>query len=137
MQFIDITNRRWHPDCLGCAIGDSTVKPPGGLIAENDSSYLHQDPEIPLEAFLVIGIKRHVQSLADFTIEEHGNVSSLLRIGRRLMSLVPEILGVTIIQKEKSPHFHMWMFPWHEWMVGKYGRESLDHIRAIMERDNN
>jgi diadenosine tetraphosphate (Ap4A) HIT family hydrolase len=52
---------------MGCAIADSTMSPPGGIIAANPSCYLHQDPANPLEGFLVVGAKRHVRSLSDLT----------------------------------------------------------------------
>ncbi len=39
---------------------------------------------------------------------------------------------ITFVQEEKSTHhFHVWLFPWYEWM-GKVG-SGLDSVKRIME----
>lgn len=122
MQFTDISGQAWQVECMGCAIADSTVTPPaGGIIAANDSCYLHQDPEVPLEGFLVIGTNRHVRSIMDLRRDEYDDLPSLCRYGRQLMDLTPEIRSVTLIQEERSSHFHLWLFPWYGWMIEEYG----------------
>ena len=57
-------------DCLGCALGDKSLIPPGGIIAETEHFILHQDPLVPIKGFLVINSKRHVQSIAELTEAE-------------------------------------------------------------------
>jgi len=132
MTFSDITGHPWHTECMGCDMGRGTLNPPGGIILANGSCYLHQDPEVPLEGFLVIGTRRHVQSLDQLSVGEHADLSSLLRHARRLMALVPDLHSVTLVQEERSTHFHLWLFPWYQWMIDRYGGVSLDHIRTIM-----
>ena len=105
MKYTDITGKTWETDCIGCGIGDTSVIPPGGIISANDSCYLHQDPEVPLSGFLVIGAKRHTQSIADFSEQECRDYATLLRRGRRLLGLVPEIISVTVVQEERLPSF--------------------------------
>ena len=134
MEFVDITNRKWKVECMGCAIADGTVSTPGGIISANDTCYLHQDPEVPLEGFLIVATARHVQSISDLTDSEYADLTSLLRHGRRLLDSVPSLRYVTIVQEERSSHFHLWLFPWHNWMIEKYGDASLTNIRAIMKQ---
>ena len=132
MEITDILDNVWDVGCIGCAIASSKMVPPGGMIAENDSFYVHQDPEIPISGFLIIGSKRHVQSVTDLTEKEYTDFASLLYRSRRLLELLPDIQSVTLIQEERSAHFHFWLFPWQGWMIEKYGSHSLSHIRSIM-----
>jgi diadenosine tetraphosphate (Ap4A) HIT family hydrolase len=119
MEFTDITGKTWQTDCMGCGIANSTATPPGGIIAENASFCLHQDPLVPIEGFLVIGSSRHVRSLTDLTTGEYEDLTSLLRYGRGLMGLILYIQSVTVVQEENSQHLHMWLFPWYAWMIEK------------------
>ena len=120
-------------DCLGCAIAKKEVDPPGGLIAETDYFTLANDFEYPIKGFLIIGSKRHFQSVADFTPEESADLSHFLIKTRKAMKDVLGIQQITIIQEEKSQdsHFHVWMFSWHEWM--KEIGSDIVSIRAIMQ----
>ena len=112
MKITDILGRSWSVECIGCAIGASEMIPPGGVIAENDSFCMHQDPLVPLEGFLVIASRRHVQSLADLTPTEYADYSSLLWCGRKALRLVPGVRSFSLVQEEASTHFHAWFFPW-------------------------
>lgn len=132
MEITDILDKVWNVDCIGCAIASSKMVPPGGIIAENNSFYVHQDPEIPISGFVIIGSKRHVQSVAEFTEKEYADFTSLLYRSRRLLKLLTNIRSVTLIQEERSAHFHFWLFPWQDWMVEKYRSNSLNHIRSII-----
>lgn len=132
MEMTDILQQTWHVDCLGCAIATETVMPPGGMIAENRSCYVHQDPEVPLVGFLVLGTKRHVRSLVELATEEYQDMTTLLFESRKALRLFPDIQSVSLIQEERSAHFHLWLFPWYQWMVEHYTTHSLSHIRPIM-----
>ena len=128
----DFLGNPWD-GCLGCALGDHSLEPPGGLIAESRGFVLHQDPVIPLPGFLVLASKRHVQSISDFEQSEYDEFSTLLRVGHEAVKSVTEIKEITIVQEEHSGHFHMWFFPWTEDVVAKYGESSLSKIREIMQ----
>ncbi len=106
--------------------------PPGGMIAESHACYVHHDPEVPIVGFIVIGSKRHIQSVTDMTTEEYTDFSSLLRSCRTWLQSLPNIRSITLIQEERSRHFHLWLFPWYDWMIDQYGSMSLTHIRTIM-----
>jgi diadenosine tetraphosphate (Ap4A) HIT family hydrolase len=132
MGFRDFTGRLWEAECMGCGLAQGTMTPPGGMIAANRSCYLHQDPEVPLEAFLVIGTTRHVRSLVEVSVDEQANVLEMVRLARQLMLEVPDMDSVTVVQEERSAHFHLWLFPWYRWMLEKHGSASLERIRPIM-----
>lgn len=79
---IDILGRAWLGDCLGCAIGDGTYVPPGGIIRETPHFVLHQDPEVPIAGFLIIGARRHCQSISQLTRAESQDLFDLCYAGR-------------------------------------------------------
>ncbi len=133
MNITDILGQSWNVECMGCAMGASEMIPPGGIIAENESFYMHQDPLVPLEGFLVVASRRHLQSLAELTPEEHADYSSLLRQGREALRLLSGVRSFSVIQEEGSTHFHSWFFPWRDSFVERYGSTSLSHIRPAME----
>jgi len=133
MEISDILRHTWRGECLGCAIATGAMIPPGGMIAENMSCYVHHDPEIPIVGFLVIGSKRHLHSMTEYTREEYHDFSTMLLSSRKVLNNLPDIRSVTVIQEERSSHFHAWLFPWYEWMIAHAGRISLTHIRTVMQ----
>ena len=50
-----------------------------------------------------------------------------------------EIQRFTIIQEERSKHFHVWLFPWLEWMhhFADEREPELSKIRKIMQHARN
>jgi diadenosine tetraphosphate (Ap4A) HIT family hydrolase len=134
VEITDILGQKWRVECMGCAIGASTMTPPGGFIAENDSCYMHHDPLVPIEGFLVVASRRHVRSLEELTPEEHADFASLLRLGRQVLCHVADVRAFSLIQEEASSHLHAWFFPWLNRIVEYYGSASLGHIRPAMER---
>jgi diadenosine tetraphosphate (Ap4A) HIT family hydrolase len=118
-------------ECIGCAIVNGDLDPPGGIIDQTDTFVLHHDPEVLIPGFLIVAPRRHIRSLNDFTKDEHTDFNTLLLRGRSLLSTLPNIESVTIIQEERSSHFHCWLFPWYPWMTERFGGNSLDHIRSI------
>ena len=37
---------------------------------------------------------------------------------------------VTVVQEEKSRHFHIWLFPWFDWMKENVGK-GVKYLRDI------
>ena len=48
----DFLGHEWTYDCMGCAIADGSMLPPGGFIKQTEHFVVHQDPLIPLPGFL-------------------------------------------------------------------------------------
>ena len=131
-QITDFLGRSWTFTCMGCAISSGQLEPPGGLLHQTPHFYLHQDPLIPLTSFLVIASKRHIQSITDMSDEEYSDFATLLRAARQALTQIPEIEQITIVQEERSRHFHLWLFPWTAGLIHQYGPPSLTKIRQIM-----
>lgn len=129
----DIFNKTWEVDCIGCAAASGQMQMPGGIINENKYFQIHQDPEVPLPGFLIINSKQHVKSIMEFTKEEMHELTEIIFYGRKALEKIPGIRSVTIIQEERSPHFHVWLFPWYDWMIEQFGKISLANIKPIMK----
>lgn len=131
MRFNDFMNNEWTCKCMGCSIGNGEIVTPGGVIAETRNFILHQDPEVPIKGFLIIGSKKHIKSISELNQEESAELFDLVYKSRVAMKSIGNIDEVTIIQEERSGHFHLWLLPRYEWMIDKFGN-SLSTIRDIM-----
>ena len=132
MKINDFLGQEWNIDCMGCAINDGTMIPPGGFIHQAQHFAVHQDPLIPLEGFLVIASKRHIRSIAEMQDVEYEELSKLIRETHRGIKEITKVEQLTIVQEERSNHFHLWFFPWSQNIVNRYGQPSLTKIRDIM-----
>ncbi|MCI8346720.1 MAG: hypothetical protein HFJ12_02085 [Bacilli bacterium] len=131
-HMVDYLGNEYFYDCLGCEISKKSIPLPGGVIYEDDAFVLASEPEIPLAGFLVVTAKRHVNSIVEFTREERCNMVDIIS---RAVSILKELKitnEVTLIQEERSKHFHMWIFPHHDWMDQKFGR-GVSYTRDICD----
>lgn len=127
----DFMNNQWNCECIGCSIGNGEIVPPGGIIIDTENFVLHQDPEVPIRGFLIIASKKHIKSISELSLEESTELFELVYKARLAMKNIVDINEVTIIQEERSGHFHIWLLPRYEWMIDKFGN-SLSTVREIM-----
>ena len=127
----DFMNNEWVGKCIGCLIGSGEIIPPGGIITETENFVLHQDPEVPIKGFLIIESKKHIKSISQLTLEESEELFHLVYRARLAMKDIRDINEVTIIQEERSEHFHLWLLPRYEWMTDRFGN-SLSNVREMM-----
>ncbi|WP_461615033.1 HIT family protein [Clostridium sp. Marseille-QA1073] len=132
----DILNKEWQCKCIGCSIALGEIMPPGGIIAETNNFILHQDPEIPIKAFLIIASKRHIKSISQLSYEESQELFDLVYKVRVALKSIEDINEISIIQEERSGHFHIWLLPRYEWMNDKF-ENSLSAVRDIMNYTRN
>ncbi len=79
--------------------------------------------------------KRHIQSFAELTADERNEIGNTIAIAERAIKDLEIAETVTLVQEERSKHFHIWIFPNQEWMLGKfgYGLQYLRDINAFAE----
>ena len=128
----DFLGNEWPDRCMGCAIVDQSMLPPGGFIWQGQYFDVYQDPLIPLPGFLVIAARRHIQSIAEMDASEYDEFSRLLRSSVLAIRKATGIEKLTLVQEEYSSHFHLWFFPWSPEVIEKHGKPGLAAIRAIM-----
>ena len=118
--------------CIGCNIVNKEIIPNGGIIYETENFLLFQDPEVPIKGFLIVQAKRHVKSMIDFTEEEQIELVKLINKAREALKKLDICNEVTIVQEERSKHFHVWLFPNYKWMEEKFGK-GVKYLRDISE----
>lgn len=116
-------------ECIGCKIVNegSNFK-----IFETENFVLLQDPEVPIKGFLIVQAKRHVNSLIDLNEEQQIELIKLTNKARVVLKELNICQEVTIVQEERSKHFHIWLFPNYEWMQEKFGK-GIKYLRDINE----
>lgn len=129
---IDILGRKWTYECMGCAIGRGEVLTPGGVIFEGKTVLLCADPEIPIPGFLIINVKRHVRSFSEFSREERIEIVDVIACAEKALRELNITNEVTLVQEERSNHFHLWIFPHYDWMTEKFGK-GITHLREISD----
>ena len=127
----DFLGKKWENyGCLGCAIERGDVSLPGGKIFEGKYTILGSDPEIPIPGFLIVNSKRHINAFSDLSREERYEVSNVVALAEKALKKLNITNEITLVQEERSVHFHIWIFPHHAWMNEKYGR-GISYLRAI------
>lgn len=129
---IDFLGNEWKYECMGCSIAKGEIKIPGGTIYEGKYTILGADPEIPIPGFLIVNIKRHINSFSELTKEERNEVGNVIAHTERALKELGTIKEVTLVQEERSKHLHIWIFPTHDWMIQKFGK-GITYLRGISE----
>ena len=115
--------------CIGCKIANEESN---FIIYETENFVLLQDPEVQLKGFLIVQAKKHVNSLINFNEEEQIELIKLTNKARLALKELNICQEVTIVQEERSKHFHIWLFPYYEWMQEKFGK-GIKYLRDINE----
>ena len=56
--------------CPGCAYAKHEFELPCGMAYENENFTLSQDWELPIDGFLIVSPKRHIEKFSELTNEE-------------------------------------------------------------------
>ena len=133
---IDFLGNKWNYDCMGCAISRGNIKIPGGIIYEGKHTLLGADPEILIPRFLIVNTKRHVNSFSELNKEERIEVGNVIAYAEKALKELNIVKEITLVQEERSKHFHIWIFPIHSWMTEKFGK-GIKYLRDIAEYAKN
>lgn len=120
--------------CLGCAMEKKEIDYTKGNIIKTKYFDLHQDYEVPIEAFFIISSRRHFSSVAELTDDEQKEFFKLVKKTREGMKKALNIKEIVIFQNEASDHhFHIWLFPFHGWMRQKSFKKKIYDLWPIIE----
>ena len=129
-EITDIQGRKITTECLGCARERGEIG--AGSILRTQHFDAHQDYEIPIPGFVILSSRRHIKSVDEFTEEEQREFIETLCKVRKAMRTAMGVETAYVVQEEDtSHHFHVWLFPRHEWMT-QFGRK-IQSGRPIME----
>lgn len=115
--------------CTGCEIANEESN---FIIYKTENFILTQDPEVPIKGFLIVQAKKHVNSMLDFNEKEQIELIKLTNKARLALKELNICQEVTIVQEERSKHFHIWLFPNYDWMQEKFGK-GIKYLRDINE----
>ena len=126
----DILGNEINCDCIGCAIAKGDLQLPGGIIYDGKSIILGADPEIPIPGFLIITSKRHINSFSELSKEERIEIGDVLVAAEKSIKELCKNAEITLVQEERSSHFHIWIFPTYDLMIEKFGK-GISKLRDI------
>ncbi|MEG1363638.1 MAG: HIT domain-containing protein [Clostridia bacterium] len=129
---VDFLGNKLEFKCMGCAISSHEIIVPGGIIYEDNTFIIHQDPMVPIKGFIVITVKKHIKSITELNNE---NQIKLIEFVNKIILYLKDLNiteEVTIIQEERSNHLHFWIFPHHSWMDDQFGR-GVSYFRDIFD----
>ena len=130
MERRDVLGNEIKSDCIGCSIVNGEIELPGGVIYDGKGIILAADPEIPIPGFLIITSKRHIRSFAELTVEERMEIGNTIALAENAIKDLGIAETVTLVQEERSKHFHIWIFPEQDWMKEKFGL-GIRYMRDI------
>ena len=111
------TNKINFSGCPGCAYANHEFELPCGMAYENDKFTLSQDWELPIEGFLIVSPKRHIEKFEELSknerIEMFDIVDKTIKILRE--NNICDMFEI-IIEEKENRHLHVWIMPRHEWM---------------------
>ena len=126
----DFLGNTYEYECMGCSIEKGEIIPSGGIIYKDEYFILAQDPEIPIDGFIIINSRRHINSFVEMTENERNSFIELLYKSEKAIKELNIAEKVTIVQEERSKHLHVWIFPHHDWMNEKFGK-GISYLRDI------
>ena len=118
--------------CYGCSIIKREKVLPGGVICDGKAAILAADPDVPVPGFLIITAKRHIRAFSDLTKEERIEIGSILYCAEKALKELHIVNEITLVQEERSEHFHIWLFPMYDWMIERFGT-GIRYLRDISE----
>ena len=128
----DILGQTWKYNCMGCSIVNKEIISPGGIIYEGKYTIIAADPEVPIPEFMILNFKRHIRSFSELTKEERDEVGDIISMVENGLKDLDVCNNFTLVQEERSKHFHIWIFPHYDWMEEKFGK-GISYLRDIMQ----
>lgn len=100
---------------------------------ENERFTVAQDWELPIEGFMIVSPKRHVERFDEFSRDER---IEMFDIVDRVISILRE-RGVceffdVIFEERAGRHLHVWIMPRHAWML-EICEDIIDNVGVVCE----
>ena len=123
--------------CPGCAYAKHEFELPCGMSYENDNFTLSQDWELPIEGFMIVAPKRHIEKLSELTDPERNEMFDIVNKTIKILRNNNICDRYEIIFEEKeNRHLHVWIMPRHKWMSDLVD-DIIDNIGTILEYAKN
>lgn len=125
--------------CVTCRANRGEIPAPGGVIYEDALWRLeHTFEPIPMVGWLVLKPLRHIESIADLTLDEAAELGPLLRrvTGAMTDVLKPVKVYVSLYaEAENAAHIHIHVIPRHEGLAEERRGPWVFHFLAEAHRE--
>jgi len=119
--------------CPGCAYAKHEFDLPCGMAYENERFTLAQDWELPIQGFLIVSPKKHIEKLEELTKEERNEMFDIVDKTIKILRKNNICDRFDIIFEEKeNRHLHVWIMPRHTWM-NKICNDIIDNVGDILD----
>lgn len=123
--------------CPGCAYAKHEFELPCGMAYENENFTLSQDWELPIDGFLIVSPKRHIEKFSELTNEERNEMFDIVNKTIKILRDNNVCDRFEIIFEEKeNRHLHVWIMPRHQWM-SELVDDIIDHVGTILDYAKN
>ena len=133
MKITDMTGKEVEiKKCLGCEITNGNLDVFGGLLYQGEFFAVAQDFELPIEGFIIIFSKRHVEKFIDLSQDEQIELTALINKTLNILEANHIAEEYNIVLEEKAGyHFHVWLMPRHKWMIEKLCNSEYENTRVF------
>lgn len=119
--------------CPGCAYAKHEFNLPCGIAYENERFTLSQDWELPIQGFLIVSPKRHIEKLEELTKDERDEMFDIVDKAIKTLRKNNICDRFDIIFEEKeNRHLHVWIMPRYKWMEALCD-DIIDNIGLICD----
>ncbi len=122
-----------YTGCPACAYARKEFSLPCCMAYEDENFTISQDWELPIEGFLIVSPKRHIEKLSDLTDYERNEMFDIVNKTIKILRENNVCDRFEIIFEEKeNRHLHVWIMPRQEWMKNLVDN-IIDNIGIICE----
>ncbi|MBE7074871.1 MAG: HIT domain-containing protein [Clostridiales bacterium] len=130
--------------CYGCAYANHEFSLPCGMVYEDDMITLSQDWELPINGFMVICPKRHVEYFSELTQNEINYIFEYVHkteVYLKEMNIC-QVFDI-VIREKKGVHLHVWISPRHKWIEEEFNggtgyiKEYFDYAKKNLKNKEN
>ena len=119
--------------CYGCAYAKHKFSIPCGMVFENEYLTISQDWELPINGWIVLCPKHHVEKLEELTDEERNVLFKYVSLTTKYLKDlgISDYFSVEMEERENI-HFHISIIPKHAWMKEISG-SWMDNVGAFTD----
>lgn len=130
----DYTNKEVkYEGCPGCAFAKHEFELPCGIAYENGRFTLAQDWELPIDGFMIVSPKRHIEKLSELSRDERIEMFDIVDRTIKILRENGVCENFDVIFEERADrHLHVWIMPRHEWMM-EICEDIIDNVGVVCE----
>ena len=130
----DYTNKEVkYKGCPGCAFAKHEFELPCGIAYENERFTLAQDWELPIDGFMIVSPKRHIEKLSELSRDERIEMFDIVDRTIKILRENDVCENFDVIFEERADrHLYVWIMPRHEWMM-EICEDIIDNVKVVCD----